>query len=432
MMRSIITKGIATTLAAASLTIGALAQAPSTAFTYQGFLRLQGTPANGVYDLQFRLFDVAQGGNPIALYNAEDVNIREGLFTVEVDFGTAPFTGQRLWIEIGVRRGDQSRPHVILDPRIELTPVPYALFSQKAKDAQNVPWSGITGMPEGFADGIDDDTTYTAGAGLALNGTTFEIAQNGVNTNMIADGAVTDEKIDSVSWNKVTDAPAFLRGVSVNFPLQGNGTSNEPLKLANGTNTGQVLRWNGSRWEAGWPFWFPSEGGIMYHGPTYTYWGIAHFWSGWQPAVRIYGNNWAIYADWPGDWGGGIETWDIVCASIRYDHTHRRSDSRLKQDVASLNASESLQRIMALRPVSYRYIPDIQRGNNRQQYGFIAQELQTVFPELVEAGGEQGILAVDYIALIPHMVSVIQKQQAEIEELRALIQKLQSGTSASQ
>ena len=40
------------------LTVSALAQQP---FTYQGFLRVNGLPANGEFDFRFRLFDSATG-----------------------------------------------------------------------------------------------------------------------------------------------------------------------------------------------------------------------------------------------------------------------------------------------------------------------------------------------------------------------------------
>jgi hypothetical protein len=54
---------------------------------------------------------------------------------VEVDFGTLPFnTGARRWIEIGVRPGNSSGGHSLLTPRIELTPVPYAIYAQNIAD----------------------------------------------------------------------------------------------------------------------------------------------------------------------------------------------------------------------------------------------------------------------------------------------------------
>ena len=131
MMRRTVVSGIAMMLAAASLTLSAYAQS-STAFTYQGFLRDNGQPANGVYDLRFALYDSPSGGNQIgSIVYAEDVTVADGLFTVEVDFGTAPFnTGARRWIEIGVRPGNSQGGHSLLTPRIELTPVPYALYAQ--------------------------------------------------------------------------------------------------------------------------------------------------------------------------------------------------------------------------------------------------------------------------------------------------------------
>lgn len=135
MIRRTVVSGIATLLAAASLTLSAYAQS-STAFTYQGFLRDNGQPANGTYDLRFALYDSPSGGNQIGdIVFVEDVDVADGLFTVEVDFGAAPFnTGARRWIEIGVRPGNSTGGHSLLNPRIELTPVPYALYAQNIAD----------------------------------------------------------------------------------------------------------------------------------------------------------------------------------------------------------------------------------------------------------------------------------------------------------
>jgi hypothetical protein len=134
-MRRTIVSAFATLLATASLTLSAYAQS-STAFTYQGYLQDNNNPANGTYDLKFTLYDAATEGNAIGNpVFIEDLQIQNGLFTVEVDFGTAPFAqGQRRWIEIAVRPGDSTDDHTTLDPRIELTPVPYALYAQNIAD----------------------------------------------------------------------------------------------------------------------------------------------------------------------------------------------------------------------------------------------------------------------------------------------------------
>ncbi|HEY67233.1 MAG TPA: hypothetical protein G4N97_03055, partial [Thermoflexia bacterium] len=98
-----------------------------TAFTYQGRLTDGGSPANGHYDFKFQLYDAASDGNPVGSTVAqEDVAVSEGLFTVQLDFGTDAFTGEARWLEIGVRPGSGGT-YTILSPRQPLTPAPYAL-----------------------------------------------------------------------------------------------------------------------------------------------------------------------------------------------------------------------------------------------------------------------------------------------------------------
>jgi hypothetical protein len=42
-----------------------------------------------------------------------------------------------------------------------------------ATNASSTPWSGLTGVPADFADGVDNDTTYTASSGILLKGTSI-------------------------------------------------------------------------------------------------------------------------------------------------------------------------------------------------------------------------------------------------------------------
>lgn len=119
-------------LAILLLLVGSLQGAPvGSAFTYQGKLSDQGSPASGTYDLTFGLFlDPAapqQSGTTIAL---EDVPVLDGLFTVELDFGFNAFDGDQLWIQIGVRNGASTGAHTLLAPRQKLTATPYAVQAQ--------------------------------------------------------------------------------------------------------------------------------------------------------------------------------------------------------------------------------------------------------------------------------------------------------------
>ena len=60
--------------------------------------------------------------------------------------------------------------------------------------------------------------------------------------------------------------------------------------------------------------------------------------------------------------------------------------------------------------------PDIKTPVNKE-YGFLAQEFQKIFPELVKSDSS-GYLSIDYISLIPIMVEAIKEQNKKIEELR--------------
>jgi hypothetical protein len=141
------------------------------AFTYQGYLTDGGSPANGTYDFEFALYDDVSAGSTVgSLVVVDDAPVSEGYFTVELDFGGV-FDGTALWLEIGVRPGASPGGYQQLLPRQPLTASPYALY------ASHVSWSGVSGMPAGFADNTDDDTTYTAGNQLSLAGTTFNVSE---------------------------------------------------------------------------------------------------------------------------------------------------------------------------------------------------------------------------------------------------------------
>ncbi len=91
------------------------------------------------------------------------------------------------------------------------------------------------------------------------------------------------------------------------------------------------------------------------------------------------------------------------------------SDLRLKKDVKTLE--NALQSVMQLRPVLYKRIGT---DTDRVECGFIAQELETVIPEVVQTQqDEMQTKTVDYAKLVAYMAGAIQELQAQINELRA-------------
>lgn len=126
------------------------------------------------------------------------------------------------------------------------------------------------------------------------------------------------------------------------------------------------------------------------------------------------------------------------------------SDSRFKTDITPLEGS--LQTITSLSPVSYKLLPrfgenafngngvsdDIPSGgltdkdlndieyfnnfhksleNDGPHFGFIAQEVKEIYPELVHTD-KDGYMYIDYIGMIPLLVNAIGELNAQIEELK--------------
>ncbi len=102
------------------------------------------------------------------------------------------------------------------------------------------------------------------------------------------------------------------------------------------------------------------------------------------------------------------------------------SDERLKKDINNLNNKEMLGLILSMRPVTYEWNDDKTYYNRPLgiQYGFIAQDLQKLLPEMVEADND-GFLQTAYGTYDPMIVAAIQEQQMQIEKLNNKIQLLE-------
>ncbi len=87
------------------------------------------------------------------------------------------------------------------------------------------------------------------------------------------------------------------------------------------------------------------------------------------------------------------------------------SDARLKENINYIQSG--LNVITQLQPVKFDYI----QGEKRQA-GFIAQEVETVLPDIITKG-QDGMLGMKTESIIPYLVKAIQEQQKEIEALKA-------------
>ncbi len=150
----------------------------------------------------------------------------------------------------------------------------------------------------------------------------------------------------------------------------------------------------------------------------------------------------AAYYDAGDGFALDIKYW--VLGAMYADTYYQASDERLKKDVKEFKSGLSI--INQLKPKTYFYDSEKNKAmglNKHLNYGFLAQDLEKVIPEMVSTQkalrtkDENGrhfeeTKLVSNMTLIPILTQAMQEQQAQIEELRATVEKLTASISASQ
>ena len=101
------------------------------------------------------------------------------------------------------------------------------------------------------------------------------------------------------------------------------------------------------------------------------------------------------------------------------------SDLRLKANIVSLGST--LAKLLLIDGKTYTM-----KNDGKQKIGVLAQDIQTVFPELVTTDDKE-MLAVNYQGLVPVLINAIKeqegkiaKQQSEIDELKVIVKQFMS------
>lgn len=110
------------------------------------------------------------------------------------------------------------------------------------------------------------------------------------------------------------------------------------------------------------------------------------------------------------------------------------SDARLKTNITDIQ-SDAISKVNNLHPIEFQWqqVDDIVIEDdstttkiphfssdvdlNQKHYGLLAQDVQKLFPELVEQDGA-GYLSVNYVELIPLLIQAVQELSAEVEDLK--------------
>lgn len=94
------------------------------------------------------------------------------------------------------------------------------------------------------------------------------------------------------------------------------------------------------------------------------------------------------------------------------------SDARLKEDILPLQSS--LEQVLALRGVSFSWKGD---PTEKPSYGFIAQEVETVFPDLVSDGAD-GRKSISTTSILPLLLEALRELRARHREQSGRIQQI--------
>lgn len=213
-----------------------------TAFKYQGRLNRNGAPANGVYDFRCQIFDAADIGNAVSgsVMNSS-VPVSNGLFMLELDFGSAVFNGAPRWLAIAVRTnsGGSFEP---LAARQRVSPSPYAIYAGSAGN---------------LASGVNQ--TFTGAVSFnPASGPPFMVDNN---TTLVPN--LNADLLDGL------DSSAFVR--KSGDTLSGNLTLANPATLNFGSSVRQMI----NLWDA--VYGIGVQSGTLYFRSDGTYPQSGHF-----------------------------------------------------------------------------------------------------------------------------------------------------------
>jgi hypothetical protein len=355
----------------------------------QGALNIQGVlrdaddnaVEDGTYVLTIKIYDVETGGTGLWEQTYSDVEVLNGIYQVEITPTGLTFTSP-YWVGVSVSGGNE------MTPRIKLTGAPYALALQGVDNT--FPSSGNVGIGtlsptrNLTVNDSDNETHIELQNGGTPRGYFWWDGDNeilGVGTGVSTESIIF--KNGNVGINTTNPEAKLVVAGHINIPenhcLYGPGGIGDGFTYNNGT----------------------------YNGP------VQHYSLGWYPTTG------AAEAILTGC--GGIKL--LVGAPSQGAYVtptgvYNYSDARLKTNVAPM--SNMLDTVMQMRGVTFNL-----KANDQPSFGFIAQELEEVFPLAVDTDGS-GTKAINYANMTAVLVEAVKEQQAQIDALKAEIEALKA------
>jgi Chaperone of endosialidase len=195
----------------------------------------------------------------------------------------------------------------------------------------------------------------------------------------------------------------WVQDVLANGSLGGTSTGTGPVVRQSSPTIGGTITMNAV---GAYALYYYNYGGANYAGlyvdsagSVYNYSNGDHFWES------------ASY---------GLAMHCTYAGALYVSNSYNISDERLKTGVETLSPSAYFD---TLRPVSFFWRDEIERDGKMMptgksgelQYGFIAQEVQPIAPELVSE--DQGYLHVNQLAIVVELVAQMQALKARVAQL---------------
>lgn len=236
---------------------------------------------------------------------------------------------------------------------------------------------------------------YMAPAGTTTGGGNIYMNRGSINLGPdtgVINGGVLNAQAGTINMQA---GPINMQTGSLYMNVSGTGTNGGNIYLQGGSLTDNVA--------AG------AVGSIFLHGTMSA--GVAT-----SPALRMVSdcakaNQSDSSCQYIAQFSGDVNVTNLLNATSLYAGTfiYQSSDLRLKTNIRPLhNALDDLAR---LKPVSFNF-----KLNGQAGLGFIAQDVEKVYPDLVTKN--QGMKAVNYEGIIAPLVEAVQELKKENEDLR--------------
>jgi hypothetical protein len=213
--------------------------AQGTAFSYQGQLKDGGSPAWGIYDLRFTIYDSTNSPGIIVAGPVTNTAtaVSNGLFCATLDFGAGVFTGAPLWLQVDARTNGATMFTTLLS-RQPILPVPYSVMANSASNLLGT-------LPTTQLSGAIRATNLTGTISLALLPSVV-LTNNETSINLTGtfsgNGAGLTGVPGSVSWQNVTGTN---QQAQPNTGYIANNAAQVTITLPIAPNLGDIVRVSG-------------------------------------------------------------------------------------------------------------------------------------------------------------------------------------------